>query len=99
MSDNSKFYGIYIEMESTYDPSEWRDSDGVCAGLKALPGCVEATKHPTKPTTVVSVHELSDLEKGSIGGLPLTGKVKLNEVAIELPLLKSGQRYILRELE
>lgn len=94
----TKFYGIYIEMESTYEPSEWESSD-ICAGLKAIPGCIEAVKHPTKPTTVISVHELSDVEKGSFGGLPLTGKAKINEVAIELPALKSGQRYVLRELQ
>lgn len=94
----TNFYGIYVEMESTYEPSEWEASD-VCAGLKAIPGCVEAYKHPTKPTTVVSIHEVSDVEKGSVGGLPLTGKASINQLAIELPELPKGQRYILRELE
>lgn len=93
----AKCYGIFIEMESTYEPSEWESSD-ICAGLKAIPGCIEAIKHPTKPTTVVSVHEISDHEYSYVGGLSTARKHKTNELLLELPPLKSGQRYVLREL-
>lgn len=97
----AKCYGIFIEMESTYEPSEWESSD-ICAGLKAIPGCIEAVKHPTKPTTVVSVHEIADCEYNYVGGLhapTLARKHKTNELLLELPPLKSGQRYVLRELQ
>lgn len=97
-TDNTKFYGIYIEMESTYDPNEWEAGD-VAAGLKAIPGCVEAKEHPTKPTTVVSVHEVSEREKCHIGGLTESHKSPIANLAIELAELPKGQRYILRELE
>lgn len=92
------FYGIYIEQESTYEPSEW-ETDDIVAGLLKIPGCVEARKHETKPTTVISVHEVSPLEKCSIGGTALTGPSTIDHIAIQLPTLKGNQRYVLRGLE
>lgn len=82
-------YRICIEQSNSYDPAEWEQGD-IESGLKAIPGFVRCEKHPTIQNVVLSVHELSDRQRGAVSDVG-----PISDLTIILEELKPGQRYIL----